>query len=344
MNILDLLKGQLGDGLAGQLGGMLGEDSGKMGGAIGAALPSILGSILGKASTSEGAEELHREVSNSDGGLLDSMGDLFGGGAEATTGLQEKGGGILSMLLGDKLNGIIEMISKLSGIGSGSSGSLLKMLAPLIMSFIGKQVMSKGLNAQGLSSMLMEQKDSIMGAMPDGMGDALGLPKMGIMDSVSDAASTATAAATGAAGDVAEAGGSLVKTLLPLIVIGALAFVGYKMFGQPKPAGPEAGVIESLTSVFKDAESTVNGISDVASAETAKDTLTELGTKIDGVKDSMADLPDAAKVLVSDKIRDMLPGFTGLIDKVDGQEGIGSIIKPIVEMLIDKLKEMIVVG
>ena len=119
MNILDLLKGQLGDGLAGQLGNMLGEPEEKTKGAMDGMLGSILGGILGKASTAGGAEELAREVDQHDGGILDSIGDIFGNGDRQKE-VADSGGGILGSLLGDKLGGVGDLIGKASGMKSVS--------------------------------------------------------------------------------------------------------------------------------------------------------------------------------------------------------------------------------
>ena len=174
MNILDMLKDQLGGQIAGQLGGVLGEPEEKTKGAMDGMLGSILGGILGKSSTSEGAEELSKQLDEHDGGLLDSIGDIFGGGGKHEE-VAQSGGGILGSLLGDKLGGIGDLLSGASGMKSGSVLKMLGMLAPLVMGFLGKMKKSQGLDAGGFASMLMSQKDNIGAVMPEGMSDALGL-------------------------------------------------------------------------------------------------------------------------------------------------------------------------
>lgn len=265
MNILDMLKDQLGGQIAGQLGGVLGEPEEKTKGAMDGMLGSILGGILGKSSTSEGAEELSKQLDEHDGGLLDSIGDIFGGGGKHEE-VAQSGGGILGSLLGDKLGGIGDLLSGASGMKSGSVLKMLGMLAPLVMGFLGKMKKSQGLDAGGFASMLMSQKDNIGAVMPEGMSDALGL-KQGLFSqatgAVGDAANAAkgvAGAAVGAAGDAAgaaagavgdaagavtgaagaaagavgdaaaegaKAGGNLLKMLLPLIIVGVLGYLGY---------------------------------------------------------------------------------------------------------------------
>jgi hypothetical protein len=275
VNILDMLKDQLGGQIAGQLGGLVGEPEEKTKGAMDGMLGSILGGILGKSSTSEGAEELSKQLDDHDGGLLDSIGDIFGGGDKQEE-VAQSGGGILGSLLGDKLGGIGDLLSGSSGMKSGSVLKMLGMLAPLVMGFLGKMKKSQGLDAGGFASMLMSQKDNIGAAMPDGMSDALGLKQglfaqaTGAVGDAANAAKGAAGAAVGAAGDAAgavtgaagaaagavgdaaaegvQAGGNLLKMLLPLIVVGVLGYMGYNyIFSgteadesntiQQKPAG-----------------------------------------------------------------------------------------------------------
>lgn len=48
------------------------------------------------------------------------------------------GSGILKHILGGKQSGAIDMISQKSGLDSSSAGSLLSMLAPLVVGALGK--------------------------------------------------------------------------------------------------------------------------------------------------------------------------------------------------------------
>lgn len=400
LNILDLLKGQLGDGLAGQLGGMLGEPEEKTKGAMDGMLGSILGSILGKASTPGGAEELSREVDKHDGGILDSIGDIFGNNDRQKE-VADSGGGILGSLLGDKLGGVGDLIGKASGMKSGSILSMLGMLAPLVMGFLGKMKKTQGLDSGGFATMLMSQKDNIGAAMPEGMSNTLGLSDglfskaagvvSGAAGAVGDAAGAtagavgdaagaaagavgnaagavgdAAGAAAGAAGDAAEAGGNLLKALLPLIVLGVLGWFGYTWWQGRNadedantdggaiagdamaglPAMPEIPKLDGLgevgtkfTDLFKNTESTLSGITDVESAKTAATRLGELTTGMDGLTDGFGALPDATKTgFISHITGQLLPRLTGVIDKVKGIPGVGAIIQPAIDAMLEKLK------
>lgn len=255
MNLLDLLKDQVTGQLAKQASGMLGESSEGVTKALGGAFPAILGSMISKGSSTEGAGSLLKTLSGFDGGLMDNIGGLFGGNdTSAVDSLMGKGGGVLDMLLGDKLGGVTDMIAKLGGLKSGSAGSLLKLAAPFLMSMVTKKIAGKGVG--GLMDLLKGQKEHVSAAMPSGMGSMLGLGDMlkGVTSNISNkvgdvgkaaagavtsaggavkgaagtAAGVATGAVKGAAGvaeDAAKTGGSLLKWLLPLILIAGLAYV-----------------------------------------------------------------------------------------------------------------------
>lgn len=206
LNLLDMLKDQVSGPLANQAASFLGEDESAVTKALGGIFPSVLGSVIGGASDESSASGIMDMIGGLDMGMLGNIGDLFGGGASSVNGLLNSGGGILNTLLGDKMGGIVDMISKMSGLGSGSTGSLMKMAAPFLMGIIGKQVAGKGVG--GLMDLLMGQKEHVANAMPSGMGSLLGLgfADMGDMaDKAKDLVTGAAGAVTGAAGDVAGA-------------------------------------------------------------------------------------------------------------------------------------------
>jgi len=205
LNLLDMLKDQVTGQLANQASSFLGEDESAVTKALGGIFPSVLGSVISSAGDKKSASGLMDMIGGLDTNMLGNIGNLFGGGASSVNGLLNSGGGILNTLLGDKMGGIVQMISKMSGLGSGSAGSLMKMAAPFLMSLIGKQVAGKGVS--GLMDLLMGQKEHVAKALPSGMGSLLGLADMG---GLGDMAGKAMGAVSGAAGDVANAGKSAV--------------------------------------------------------------------------------------------------------------------------------------
>lgn len=201
-----MLKDQVTGQLANQAASFLGEDESAVTSALGGIFPSVLGSLIGGVKDESSASGIMDMIGGLDMNMLGNIGDLFGGGASSVNGLLNSGGGILSTLLGDKMGGMVDMISKVSGLGSGSTSSLMKMAAPFLMGIIGKQVAGKGVG--GLMDLLMGQKEHVAKAMPSGMGSLLGLgfaDMGGMADKAIGAVTGAAATVTGAAGDVADA-------------------------------------------------------------------------------------------------------------------------------------------
>src|SRR5262249_59300989 len=107
--------------------------------------------------------------------------------------------------------GVIGEIAKFTGLGQGASGSLLGMLAPIVMGTIGKHQSAAGaLDANGIASLFASQKDNIAAALPSGFGSLLS--GTGLMNSLGDAARTATAPGGEATRAVSSAARSVGQT------------------------------------------------------------------------------------------------------------------------------------
>ena len=250
MNLLALLKDYLTPEMISKAANLVGEDHASTTTAMSGILPAVLGSVVGKASTADGASSIMSMITNGghDGSMINNLGGLLGGNS-GTDSLLSGGKGILSSLLGDKVEGIANVIGNFAGIKSGSASSLMSMVAPIVMGLIGKQVNSQGLNASGLMGLLSSQKDHITNAMPTGLGDKLGgLLGMGSMfggtsstvSSMSgDATKTVSATTNYAADKVEEAASGLPKWLLPLL-IGAAVIAGLLYFMRGCNKTPEA--------------------------------------------------------------------------------------------------------
>jgi OmpA-OmpF porin, OOP family len=319
MNLLALLKDNLTPEMISKAANLVDEDAGSTATAMSAILPAVLGSVVSKASDADGASGLMSMLSSGghDGGILDNLGGMLGGGA-GTDGMLSAGSGILSSLLGDKVGGIVSLISSFAGIKSGSASSLMSMAAPLVMGIIGKQVSGGNMGASGLMSLLAGQKDHITAAMPSVLGDKLGgLLGMGSMlggasslvSGVTDSASKTISSATNYANDVVEeASGGLPKWLLPLL-IGAAALAGLLYFMKGCGKTP----VEAVTSTLDSAASSVSAGMDSA-ASTA-------GSAVDAMKKLFKlKLPDGTEIEVpegslEDQIVKFIQDDTQKIDK-----------------------------
>jgi len=156
MDLMDLLDGQLSEGLIDQLSQQLGGADKQQTATAATGIMSTLMSAMAKnASTPEGANALSNALDNDhDGSVLDNLMGLLGGGAQPQNTRATNGAGIVNHVLGGKQNGAVDMISKLSGLNSGQTGNLMTMLAPMVMGALGRTKRDQGLDAGGLSNLL----------------------------------------------------------------------------------------------------------------------------------------------------------------------------------------------
>ncbi len=254
INILDLVKDQVTGVLASQASSFLGESESGVTKALGGLMPAILGGVVEKASSPGGAQGIMDMIGGLDLGKLGDIAGIFGGGASEVNNVMNSGGGILESLLGSKTSGIIDLVSGMAGLKKNSTGSLLKLAAPFLMSIIGKQAAGKGMDF--LSDLIMGQKDSVAKAMPAGMGNLLGFSSVGNLlggasDTIKTTATAATVAAKPAATttanaskDAADAGMGWLKWALPLLLVGALAW--WMMGKKDVVADAAASTVEAV--------------------------------------------------------------------------------------------------
>jgi hypothetical protein len=170
--------------------------------AIGGAVPAILSSLADVAATPGGARQLANMVTQQPAGSLESFKSLLGGSGQST--LAETGSGMLSGLFGGgAMDTMAQTIGKFAGVGEGTGKSLLGMLAPVVLGALGQQQRSAGLDASGLASLLVSQKDQIAAAIPSGLADQLSAA--GLIDKASGRLRSGAAAASAAGSRIANA-------------------------------------------------------------------------------------------------------------------------------------------
>jgi outer membrane protein OmpA-like peptidoglycan-associated protein len=142
----------------------LGEDVPGISKAVDAAVPSLLSSIVARSSSDHAsAFSLAKQAAGS--GVFDDLAGLFSGNAS----LLNLGSGLVSGLLGNSTGVISSLISSYAGIKPSSATTLLNVVAPLALGTVGKHAVTNGLDAKGLSSFLISQKDSLNQAIPPGL-------------------------------------------------------------------------------------------------------------------------------------------------------------------------------
>jgi len=149
--ILDLLSSEMGQQLIKGASSQMGMDSKSTSGALSAAIPLILGGLKNNTGSAEGSEQLLGALQNSkhsSGSMLDNLGSILGG-SEIDKDVMDDGGRILGHVFGGQENNAANALSKSSGIDMNSAMNLLKVAAPMVMSYLGKQTSQNNISDQG---------------------------------------------------------------------------------------------------------------------------------------------------------------------------------------------------
>ena len=156
-NLMELLQGQLSEGMIDQLSQQIGADKEQTASAANGILSTLLGGLSQNAATPEGAHALSSALERDhDGGILENlMGMLMGGGAaEAANPRTVNGAGILGHIFGGKTEQAATAVSQQSGLDMGTVLQLMIQFAPMVMGMLGKVKRENNLDADGLSSVL----------------------------------------------------------------------------------------------------------------------------------------------------------------------------------------------
>lgn len=116
--------------------------------AISMAVPMILGGLFEKANTPTGVEKLFRAISHDhDGTLLDDLTQL-----DAYSG--KHGQQILRQLLGSRIQELVDAISETAEIDVPAAERLLELLAPFVVSVLGRLRTAEDIGIAGLIDLL----------------------------------------------------------------------------------------------------------------------------------------------------------------------------------------------
>jgi Bacterial protein of unknown function (DUF937) len=332
--------------------------------AISAAVPTLLAALAGTASKPGGAADLANAAAKQDAGVLDNLSSLFSGGGAAPA---SQGSNLLGSLLGGLGGGasgqIGSVLSRFTGVNETAINKLLGFLAPVVLGAIKKQ--SKGLDGASIANMLAEQKGNIASALPSGLGSLLSSAVPGLSSVLGDAsraassvAKTATAEVKGAARETTAAGSSVMKWLIPLLLVILAFFLLPKMCRtapetaavvketSPTPAATPAAVdstkfISDATGLIKDATDSIASIKDEASATVALPKLQDITAKLGGLQSQLAQLPQSLQKTVSDALRPLIAKLREAVQPVLALPVVGDKVKPVVDELLAQLTKLL---
>lgn len=174
MNLMDILQGQLSDDMIGQLSQHIGAEPEQTATAAQGIFATLLGGLANNASDEGGLSSLASALDRDhDGSVLDDLAGLVGGmmGGNTQQSSATNGLGILGHILGDRQESAAEQIGQSSGLSMGQVMKLMPILAPIVMSVLGRAKNQGGLDLGGLAGVLM---GGAQNAQQGGFGDLIG--------------------------------------------------------------------------------------------------------------------------------------------------------------------------
>lgn len=354
INLVSLVTDFLTPDMIGRTAGTLGLDSNKVESALGAGIPGLLAGLSGVAASPGGPQKLV-EAARQESGTLGKLVDSLDADPQSSV---ARGSQMLGSLLGSRdHNALTEAIGRFAGIGQGQSGSLLGMLAPIVMGMIARQPGS--LNANGMANLFAGQKDNIAAAMPAGFGRLLG--GTGLLDSLSGAAATAnqTARTAGsavygtagrAAAGAAPAAAARWLWLIPAALIAA--GLAYWLNGPARQAAEQTvasahnltvggvDIGKQASDSLSSLRTTLSGVTDVDSAKAALPKLQQVTDQIDKTNGMIGSLSADQRKVLANLVSPTMSEVNQLFDKVLAIPGVAGVLKPTLDTMKAKLANL----
>ena len=364
INLVSLVMQFLTPDMIGRIASALGFDRTITQRAITAAIPAILAGLSKVAAQPSGAQRL-ADVTRQQSSVLDSFANMLGKGGQSS--FIEQGSQLLSSLLGGRdQNALAQAVGKFGGLGQDGAGSLLGMLAPVVMGTIAQH--TRALDASGMTSLLTSQKDNIAAALPAGFSNLLS--GTGVLDALGGAARSATVAGSEAAraagstaravadsgqraaGAAAAASRNWLYWLIPIAAIVALLIY---FLGRPAEQVVQQGVTpaqslvvggldlgKQVTDSIASLRTTLGSVTDTASAQAALPKLRDVTAQIDKVDGLIGQLSPEQRKTLAGMVNPVMSTLNGLFDKVLAIPGVGDVLKPSIDLLKNRLAALTV--
>lgn len=147
MSLIDLLTGNTSNQVAEQAENKFGISRNQIIALLAVAAPLIISYLRNKSQDSKEAEALNNALDKDhDGSILND--------ASQIESRQAEGGSILDHIFGGQKSNVENQLSQNTGISIDKIGSILAMLAPVVMGYIGKEKQQSNVGAGGLGDLL----------------------------------------------------------------------------------------------------------------------------------------------------------------------------------------------
>jgi hypothetical protein len=135
-SVFETVMQQVGGANLSRISQQIGADEATTQTAVQAALPMLLGGLARNSAKPEGAASLSNALNDHRSGL-ENIGAILG---DPDSG---PGAGILRHVFGDRRSNVEGGVAQATGLNQGQVGKLLKILAPIVMAVIARQMTSR---------------------------------------------------------------------------------------------------------------------------------------------------------------------------------------------------------
>lgn len=165
LNVLDSLSSIFGSQITRQASAFFGDSEESTRAGLRSSFSTVLAGLVQKCTIPGGEHDVFRAVTSDSvdpalntrlASILDNRGSLDP--ALAT------GESVVSSIFGNRTGSIAHAVSEVAGLKPSSATGLLAMAAPMLLSVLKRQVMQGGLDARGLGSLLLNQRNALQSA------------------------------------------------------------------------------------------------------------------------------------------------------------------------------------
>ena len=369
-NLVSLVMQNLTPETIGRIASANGLDRKSANTAVGASIPALLAALTNIAAQPSGAQKL-ADAAKQHAGTLDNLASMFSGSSQTVH--ADKGSQTLSSLLGgENHTALTGAIAKVAGVGHGTSSSLLGLLAPVVMGAIAKQQGPRGIDPNNIASLFAAQKDNIAAALPSGMHDQL--DAAGLLDAIHGVTGKSTMAAGQATRTPASAARAATDTGYRVAsaasaptsgrsnwiywAVPAAAVLAFLFYTFNKPAEQVAQQIPQITGSIQNMKvgaldmgkqveaslaglrTSLQGVTDVASAEAAQSKLQQVTAQLDQVTGLAGQLSIDQRKVLSGLVSPTMPALNQLFDKVLATPGAADVLKPSIDAIKARLASL----
>jgi hypothetical protein len=363
-----------------RIGSLIGLSPERSRSAIGAVVPAILAALVSLVQKPGGRDQLAAAVRNQDPGVLDNLSAMLGSGRQnslidsgsslltSLLGDSKVGAlsGAIAKFAGLNQGSATSLLGALAPVVLGALGREQRTQGLDAQGLAGLLNDQKGSIAQALPAGLASELGStgLLDGIADRLGEGMSTTARAARAEAARTASVApstTTSSTVTARPSTSGGGSWLRWLIGLLLLALLAWLAWQYLLRDRveeeavvPTTPPATVGEpaqnlvvddvnlgqEVTSAFESATTALNGVTDAASAEAALPRLSEIDANLDRLGGLAGRLPAEGKSALAALINGALPELEALIARVSDLPGVGDIIRPAANGLVEKLKAM----